>query len=98
MPPTLLSVLCKNNLSFESHIISQNSKRQVGTVNIELDSASKQLWVSCIADESAFSLFAVHDFCRMKCFSWARMSEGPNTFILEEFINVWLEQESQNLR
>lgn len=51
MPPTLLSVLCKNSRSFESHIISQNTKRQVGTVNTELDSASKQLRISCIADE-----------------------------------------------
>ena len=66
MPPTLLSVLCKNNLSFESHIISQNSKRQVGTVNIELDSASKQLRVSCIADESAFSFF---------CCAWILQNE-----------------------
>jgi len=55
MPPTLPSVLCKNNLSFEGYIISQKSKRHVGAVNTELDSPSKQLRVSCIADEAAFS-------------------------------------------
>lgn len=40
MPPTLLSVLCKNSLSFESYIISQNSKQQVSSASTERDSAS----------------------------------------------------------
>lgn len=57
MPPTLLSVLCKSDLAFESHIFSQNSKQQVGTAKIELDAASKQFRVSCTTDEAAFFFF-----------------------------------------